>query len=322
MMKKLLALAAASTLLLTTGCGEEKKAALKLYNDYVAAINSGDYAAAYQLTDATDNPYMSEEVFEETLYTISNTYSTASKAKKGDIGWEFTVGESTVTYIIENNKLVIPELYTELELYVPTGSTCTYNGVTLSSDLISMSDDLETTYTLSNAPLAMGTLHIDTDLFGSNERIVDPEVGDYNEFTLSEDMISEIGNLIIKEINILNTELETGDTNKFVVALGKFITDDGEKRNLSEELYVNRKLSEPFVSYTGASYVVNGIEAEFTTATVVDVDVDFTATWTIGENKTGAMTTAGNFTVERIENGWKVLSINTWDFMRLNVLGG
>lgn len=321
-MKKLLALAAASTLLLTTGCGEEKKAALKLYNDYVAAINSGDYATAYQLTDATANPYMSEEVFEETLYTIDSTYSTASKAKKGDAGWEFTVGESTVTYVIENNKLVMPEFYTELELYVPTGSTCAYNGVTLSSDLISMSDDLETTYTLNNAPLAMGTLHIDTALFGSSERVVDPEIGDYNEFTLSEDMISEIGNLIIKEINTLNTKLETGDTNRFMTALGKFITDDDEKRNLSEELYVNRKLSEPFVSYTGAYYVVNSIEADFTTATVVDVDVDFTATWTIGENKTGNMTTAGNFTVERIENGWKVLSINTWDFMRLNVLGG
>lgn len=311
-----------ASLMLLTGCGEEKKAALKLYNDYVTAINTADYETAFELTDAANNPYMTVDLFEESLDTIGATYSTAEKAKKADTSWEFAVGDFKVNYSIVDNKLVIPEVCTSVEVYVPTGSTCTYNGVLLTSDLITESDDLETTYTIPNAPVGIGVLHIDTALFGSSEREVDPEIGDYNDFELSEEMTTEVGGLIVNEINSLNAALETGDAAQFKAALSKFTSDTQEQQKLSDDLYINRKLSEPFTSFRGVNYTINDISADFTTSTSIDVSIGFTATWTIGENKTGTMETSGDFSVDRTEGGWTVTSINKWDFMFLNAIGG
>lgn len=311
-----------TTATLLVGCGEDKKTALNLYNEYVSAINDGDYSAAYQLTDAPENPYMSEDVFEDALFTIDTDFNLASKAKRGDYGWNFTVGNTVYTYAIKDNKLIIPELYTSLELYVPTGASCTYNGVELSSDLITSSDELETVYTIRKAPISPGILHIDTELFGSTEREVDPEIGDYNDFTLSDDMLEEVSNVIIKELDALNTALETGDTEKFSKALEKYVESADERKALAENLYFNRKLSDPFTSYTNVIFDVNSISIDFNTPTEVNVITNFTIIWTVGEDKTATMPATGNFDVERIMNGWKLLNINTWEFMYLNGLGG
>lgn len=312
----------AASLLLLTGCGEDKKAALALYNNYVTAIDMADYETAFQLTDATNNPFMTPEIFEESLNTLGVSYKAAIKAKKSDDRWKFTVGDSESIYTIKDNKLAIPEIYTSLDLYVPTGSSCSYNNVPLTDDLITESDELETVYTIPNAPICTGNLHIDTVLFGSSDREVDPEIGDYNDFELSDEMTTDVGNLIIKEINNLNSTLETGDINQFKTVLSKFVIDVDEQQELTDNLCINRKLSEPFTSYRGISYTINNIKVDFTTSTIVDATVDFTAVWTIGENKTGTMDTIGEFSVERTDAGWNMIAVDKWDFMFLNALGG
>lgn len=318
---KALVLPVASMIILS-GCGEEKDNVLKTYNSFVSAIDAGDYSTAYQLTDAVNNPYMSTEVFEETLMAIGATYGKASKVKKADAGWEFTIGENTMIYSIVDNKLVLPNLYTELELYVPTGSECMYNNISLTDDLITYSNELETTYLLPNAPKGIGTLSISTELFGDSERLVDPETGDYNEYTLSDSMVAEVGDVIVKEITSINNVLETADTNVLVNTLRKYVADDAELRTLSEKLYSNRKLSDPFTSYTNTVYTVNNVNVDFITATTVEANVEFNVTWVIGENKTASMTTFGTYIIDRTINDWVITGIPDWEFMFLNATGG
>lgn len=318
-MKKLIAIAVSTMLL--SGCGGKGDEVLTAYNTFVTAYNTADYETAYALTTASDNPFMTLEAFEESCYVLTTEYSTASKVKKGNLGYDFTVDGSVVTHQFTDNRIVIPELFTELELYTPTGSSCTYNGVTLTEDLITASDDLETVYTITNAPIGAGTLVIHTENFGSSERVVDPAIGDYNDFTLSETMTSTIGDIIVDEINKLNSDVET-DTNKLRERITKYALEQTDVETLLSEITSNRNLKDPFTSYKNAKYTVESIAADFSTASEVSATVTFNVEWTVGEGKKATMQTTAGFIVTFVDGQWSLTSIKDWDFMILNALGG
>lgn len=322
MKKIILGITSAALLGVTfTGCGSSN-VILDNYNNFVNALNNADYETAYEYIDTSQSLFMDVDAFEESTYSIETSFNTATKAKKQDYGWEFTTSTGTLTYkVTSDNKLIIPELYTELELYVPTGSTCTYNSVSLTSDMISYSDEVETTYTIT-APVSTGVLHIDTVSFGSSEREVDPALGDFNDFTLSSEYSQMYSDIIVDEITTINILLEDrDDTTKIEKELGKFVAGN-EVQVLLNKILDNRKLEDTFTSYHNAKYTVTDISINIDNPTTITASVGLNVVWEIGEGKESSMTTNGIFTLSNEEGNWKTIGVNNWDFMYLSALGG
>lgn len=302
----------------TTGCSG--KTVLNTYNSFVDATNAGDYTTAYNLTTASMNPFMSEEVFEECLFIADDFYK-GTKAKKNDLGFDITTANGIYSVQYVNDLLVIDDLFTELDLYVPSGSVCTYNGVVLEDSFITDDDGIETTYTI-NAPIAPGLLHISTSVFGDSEREVDPMMGDENDFTLSSDMSVEISNVIESVLNSLNTVIDTGDKASIKDSLLVYNQDADYVDSIVNSLLTNRRLSEPFTSYHNAVYTVKGIYVDLQTSTTVNADVTFDIVWNVGEDKTSNMMNSSSFTLEKVVDGWSIVGMDDFNFLYLNAIGG
>lgn len=303
-----------------TGCSSSKKTALNVYNEYVDAISSSDFNTALNLVYVEDNTFIDEDTFEEALYNLNYNLPKASKVSsvkdKSDY-WNFETANGSFELQVINNKIVLPELMTSLELYVPTGSNCTYNGVTLTPDYITYSDELETTYTIV-APYTVGTLEMHTSLFGDSEREVDPDVGDYFEFTLSDDMIDELSTAVLNEIKKLNDALDKADYDTVKSLLSQYVEDEDEQSRLIDKLKTNRKVEDVFTGYHDVTYTIKNATADLDTVSSIIADFNFNVSWTVGENSQAEMTTKGSFTIEKTDKDWNVISVDNWDFMILN----
>lgn len=307
-----------SSLVFNSGCSGNK--VLKLYNSFVNAVNSGDYATAYSLTTLQYNPFMTEDAFEDSIFENGDFY-TGTKAKKNDLGYDITTPEGIYTVQITNNLLVIDDLVTELELYVPSGSVCTYNGASLDSSFITEDDGIETTYTIT-APISIGVLHISTEAFGDSEREVDPFMGDENDFTLSSEMSIDIGDSAIKAIDAINNSITTGDKETIKSELNKYNQDFDYTDKFADKLITNRKIDEPFVSYHDVVFNTKGVEAELSSSTTVDATITFNVNWKVGEDKEASSDVVAIMKLEKTSSSWDVVSIDNYDFLLLNVIEG
>lgn len=307
-----------SSMILSTGCSGNK--VLSTYNSFVDAINNNDYSTAYNLTTASMNPFMDESLFKESVY-VAGTFYKGTKAKKNDLGYDIVTSNGTYNLQYMNNLLVIDDLFIELDLFVPSGSVCTYNGVLLEDSFITDDNGIETTYTI-NAPVAPGILHIATDVFGDSEREVDPIMGDENDFTMSSDMSVEISSFLESFLSSLNGIIDSGDKNTIIEELLKYNDDTEYVDTVVTNLMSNRRLSEPFTSYHNVNYKIKSIDAELQTSTTVEADLTFNVVWDVGEDKTANMTSNGSFILEKVIDGWSVVSINDFKFLYLNAIGG
>lgn len=320
-MRKKLTIVIVASMFIITGCGKTNTV-LTNYNSFVECVNTGDYFTAYDYVDTSKCMFMTPESFEESMYFIDTIFYKADKVKENNGSWNFISGDVSQSYAVSSEgKLILPELTTSLELYVPTGSSCTYNGVALNSSMITSSNEIETVYTIQ-APISPGILHIDTELFGSSERTVDPTFGDYNNFSISDELSNSMGNAILSEVNLINNTLESGDKNKTSDLLGKYMTDTSKLDSYLNDFLDNRKLEDTFTSYHSPVYKISRINLDLDTTTSVIADVKFTVNWQVGEGAEVSMNTSGKFKVAYLDNSWKVTSIDNWDFMYLSVLGG
>ena len=302
------------------GCGSEKKE-LIIYNTFMQYVNNYDYSNAYALLDETQSVYMSDKDLEDCLYYIDYDLVPAKKIVKEENLWKFYDNNDNVSYTMSgnvlssNDKLIIPDFYTSLDLYVPTGSICKYNDIELNSDLITSTNDIETTYTIK-APLSKGKLSIYNELFGNYEREVDPIVGDFNDFEISNEVLNELSNVVINEINKINNLLET-DTESFKNEIKKFESNT-EADKLISHILDNRRLSDSFTSYHSPVYRIVDLDFEFETSEAIKLSVDFKIDWVIGEGKYTSMNNKGEFILSH-DTSWNVSDINDWSFMILSL---
>lgn len=319
-MKKCFVLALVGSLLTLTGCGQSNKM-VDSFNAFVNDIDSGDYTSALALTTLADNHFINEELFEQAvdysgLYWTSAT--DAEKIKGTENTWNFSTKAGTITCIYDTNgRLNLSELLTDVELYVPTGSECCYNGVELTSDMISISDELETTYTIK-APVVPGTLTINAPLFGEIECTVDPEFGYNSELELPEDLVDSAKTVLLGEINKLNSFLDKDDVTGLSNELQSFIEDKKSVDSLVSDLLNNRKIADEYTSYHNATYAISDISSELLSADSIKLYCTFNVVWVIGENGSSGMTVDTSFVMKKSEEGWKVVSVDDWNFLFLN----
>lgn len=319
-MRNRLSIIILASMLMLTGCGDNSTV-LNTYNAFVESVNNGDYATAYNYVDTSSCMFMNAEVFEESMYCIDTVFYKAEKAKENKGSWNFITGDLVQTFNLnDDGKLLLPDLITELDLYVPTGSLCSYNGINLNDSMITSSNELETVYTIQ-APIAPGVLHIENNLFGSSERTVDPEIGDTNDFSISNEISESIGNAIIVNINNINSALESKNIDTIKDILKGYITDNKLLDNYTQDFISNRKLEDTFTSYHNPVYTISSLKCDLETSSSVDVSASFDVTWEVGEGTTASMSTKGDFVLSNNGEGWTVDSINSWDFMYLTVVG-
>lgn len=319
-MKKCFVPAFVGGLLILTGCGQSNKM-VDSFNAFVNDINSGDYTSALALTTLADNRFINEELFEQAI-DYSGLYWTsatdAEKIKGTENTWNFSTKDDTVTCIYDTNgRLNLSELLTDVELYVPTGSECCYNGVELTTDMISMSDELETTYTIK-APIVPGVLTINAPLFGEIECTVDPEFGYNDELELPEDLVDSAKTVLLEEINKLNSFLDKGDVTGLSNELQNFVNDKKSLELLVSTLSDNRKITDEFTSYHNATYAISDISSELLSADSIKLHCTFNVVWVIGESGSSGMTVDSSFDMRKSEEGWTVTSIDDWNFLFLN----
>jgi len=300
--------------LLLTGC--EKDDILSTYNSFVILVNSGEYESAYSLTTASDNPYMSEEVFEECLYEIDDLYQGIS-IKKNESYWDITTSYGVYQYGYVDGRLVIDDLFTELELYAPINSTCYYNSVLLDEGLVTDNDGIEKTYTIT-APVTEGTFRIVTDNYGESERIVDPFMGDTNTFNVSNEISDEIGNTIVNWVSSINTLIDANDKESLKAELLKYNTDEDYVASIIFEILTNRNINDPFTCYTNVLYSFESVDVDMSGSDYQTVTVNFSVDWTIGEAMNASMDTVGIFKISKDTGSWSIKTIDDYSFLILN----
>lgn len=302
----------------TTSCGGDT--VLKNYNSLVKAVATGDYESICSYLDTTSSEYMTKDVLAESIDLSGIVFETGKSAKKTDNGYIITTnsGLSQEFALSTDGLFEVPDLFTNLDLYVPTGSECSYNGLPLTDDYISYSDSLETTYTIV-APIAPGILTINTPIFGDMSREVDPMIGDINEMEFSDDIYSMLSEVIIGEIDTMNDMIKNNDINTLKESFSKFGISDSELDKFTESILDNRQLDNPFTAYRNPVYGVDEITADMQSATEVSVNITFTVSWSIGEGTGASSVTTGSFLMEVIDGVWTIKNISDWSFMNLSV---
>ena len=319
-MKRCFVPAVVGILLTLTGCGQSDKM-VNSFNTFVNSVNTGDYTSALALTTLADNHFINEELFEESIDYAGICWTPATNAEKvkgAENTWSFNTSDGTITCTYDaNGKLNLSKLLTDVELYVPTSSVCSYNGVELTADMISTSNDLETTYTI-NAPVVPGVLSINAPLFGEIESTVDPEFGYSNELELPEDLVDSAKTVLLAEINKLNSFLDNNDSEGLYNELQSFIDDEKSIDSLVSNLLDNRKITDEFTSYHNATYAISDISSELVSADSIKLNCSFNVVWVIGESGSSGMTVDTSFVMRKSDKGWEVVSVDDWNFLFLN----